>query len=138
MKLKRLEKRLVAVLGGPKCCCAPCGGCQLKGRKKKKRLKGVTSALCERYEIWPFSRRPPSLLKKKFRKIIGEGRTETQPYSAKVGLERDYSACSLSLFLSAGGSVGVNLTCMHSVCVRACVCLQVFERVPETREEEGG
>lgn len=147
-----MERVAICCCGGAGlCCCAPCGGCQLQGRRRKK--NGWELPQCfPRYEIVALFQSVPLTIKEEKRvKSKGKGRPDSGPDSGQAP-SRKTALHNVSLLADRVGTTGLNGTCGFTlgaslflpcvrtyVCVRVCVCvcLRVFEGVPETREEGG-
>lgn len=131
MKQQR-QGGLVAVAGRAQFCSTPCvgGGVNWRGGRKKKGEWRELPQRSPRYEIGLSSSRSPFLLKKKITKVSQVGQE-----SRKHGHSWSGRPEKSSQRLSAGGAVEIVTACtvLLPPCARACVCLQVFERVPQTR-----
>lgn len=106
------------------------GGVNWRGGRKKKGEWRELPQRSPRYEIGLSSSRSPFLLKKKITKVSQVGQE-----SRKHGHSWSGRPEKSSQRLSAGGAVEIVTACtvLLPPCARACVCLQVFERVPQTR-----
>lgn len=124
---------LLLSLGGPCAVVRHAGGVNWRGGKKS-RVKGVTSALSEIWARAIFHSVPFSIKEDKSRKTPGKdrkgfwrGRAHT-PTRARTHTEP----------FSVHGSVSIRGACTLVLpsCAGACVCLQVFERVPAGARQE--